>query len=68
MGGLFGGSQPSAPPPPPPPPTDNSAAVQNAEKEQRVRMASAGRASTMLTGGSGVEEDVQTAKKKLLGS
>lgn len=68
--GLFGGSKPKAPPPPPPPPTEESAADRLAKEanDQRIRSGAAGRASTMLTGGDGAEEDVQTAKKKLLGA
>lgn len=70
MGKLLGGSKPKAPPPPPPPPTEESAADKLAKEanEQRIRAGTAGRASTMLTGGEGVEEDVQTAKKRLLGA
>lgn len=67
---IFGGSKPKAPPPPPPPPTPDNKAEQLAAEanDQRLRAAQAGRASTMLTGGEGVEEDIQTAKKKLLGA
>lgn len=71
IGSIFSGgkSKPKAPPPPPPP-TDESAADRLAKEanDQRIRSGAAGRASTMLTGGDGVEEDVQTAKKKLLGA
>jgi hypothetical protein len=70
MGKVFGGSKPKPPPPPPPPPTEESAADKLAKEsqEQRLRSGSAGRASTMLTGGEGVVEDAKTAKKKLLGA
>lgn len=66
---IFGGSKPKAPPPPPPPPTEDSAAEKLAREanEQRMR-AGAGRASTMLTTGEGVTEELNTAKKKLLGA
>lgn len=67
---IFGGGKVKAPPPPPPPPTEESAADKLAKEanEQRLRAGAAGRASTMLTGGEGVEEDAKTAKKKLLGA
>ncbi len=70
MGAFFGGQKQSAPPPPPPPPTEDSAAdkLEKEAKEQRIRAGSAGRASTMLTGGEGVTEEAKTAKKKLLGA
>lgn len=83
MGGIFksfakvfgfGGDEPKAyplpPPPPPPRPTvDNKAAeLEAAAQEARRRSASTGRASDMLTGGKGVDDDLETAKKKLLGS
>lgn len=76
MGSLFGGgSKPKDPPPPPPPPTieQPDTASKLAAEAQRVRIArgASGRASTMLTGGTGVKDDessVETAKKKLLGS
>lgn len=67
---IFGGSKPKAPPPPPPPPTEDSAAEKLAREanEQRMRAVAAGRASTMLTTGEGVTEELNTAKKKLLGA
>ena len=69
IGSIFGGAKaPKPPPPPPPPPKDDSAAVEAAAKDQRIRAAAGDRASTMLTGGEGVEEGVETAKKKLLGA
>lgn len=70
MGKVFGGSKPKAPPPPPPPPDPNIEAerLRKEAEEQRIRSASGGRASTMLTGGEGVEEEANTAKKRLLGA
>ena len=68
IGSIFGGAKAPKAPAPPPPPKDDSAAVEAAAKDQRIRAASGGRASTMLTGGEGVEEGVETAKKKLLGA
>lgn len=67
---IFGGSKPKAPPPPPPPPTEDSAAEKLAREanEHRMRAGAAGRASTMLTTGEGVTEELNTAKKKLLGA
>ena len=65
---IFGGGKTPKPPAPPPPPTDNSQAVKDAETAQRVRAAIGGRASNMLTGGEGLEDEAVTAKKKLLGS
>lgn len=67
---IFGGAKPKAPPPPPPPPTEDSAAEKLAREanEQRMRAGAAGRASTMLTTGEGVTEELNTAKKKLLGA
>lgn len=67
MGGLFKKSTPKPAPPPPAPTADNSE-VQAAAEAERIRSQKlAGRASTMLTGGDGVTEEVETAKKKLLG-
>ena len=67
---IFGGSKPKAPPPPPPSLTEDSAAEKLAKEadEQRIRAGAAGRASTMLTTGEGVTEELNTAKKKLLGA
>lgn len=67
---IFGGGKAKAPAPPPPPPTPDTKSEDLAREanEQRLRAAQAGRASTILTGGEGVEEDAQTAKKKLLGA
>ena len=74
MGKLFGGKTPKAPPPPappPPPPAEDTSAqdaMKLAEEGQRQRAAK-GRASTILTGGDGLEDDqIVTAKKKLLGA
>ena len=70
MGKVFGGSKPKAPPPPPPPPDPNIEAerLKKEAEEQRIRSGAGGRASTMLTGGEGVEEDATTAKKRMLGA
>jgi hypothetical protein len=67
---IFGGSAPKAPAPPPPPPTAESQSdiLARESAETRMRVGTQGRASTMLTGGEGVEEDAPTAKKKLLGA
>jgi hypothetical protein len=67
MGKLLGGRIPRVPPPPPPP-VDTSQAVKDAEIEQRIRAASGGRASTVLTNPEEEDKDVVSAKKKLLGS
>jgi hypothetical protein len=69
MGGMFSApSMPAPPPPPPPPPTTDSAAVEEAARnERRARAASTGRASTILTGGTGDAADATTAKAVLLG-
>ena len=67
MGKLFGGKTPKAPAPPPPP-VDTSQAVKDAEVEQRIRAASGGRASTVLTNVDEEDKDVVSAKKKLLGA
>ena len=67
---LFGGgSKPSASPlysPPPPPSTINSAASLEdaAAKERKIR----GRASTILTGGLGLEDAPPVSRRVLLGA
>lgn len=68
MGALF--SKPSAPTPPPPPPTAESTAeiTAKAERERAIRVASSGRAADLITGGQGVTDEYQSAKKKLLGA
>lgn len=68
MSGLF--SKPKMPPPPapPPPPSLSSAEVRDAAERNRRRSALAsGRASTMLTGGDGLADEPETARKRLLG-
>lgn len=66
MGGIFGGKTPAAPAPPPPPTVDNSAEeLRKAEESQRMRAASAGRASDILTSGLGATDEFASAKKKL---
>lgn len=71
VGGLFGGADmPAVAPPPPAPTPDNKAAeLDAAARDERMRRAAAGRASTNLTGGQGLlNEPAPTASKKLLGS
>lgn len=68
MAGIF--SKPKMPEiPPPPPAVDNSAAEarDNAAREERMRRSMAGRASTMLTGGQGLEGEAPSARKVLTG-
>lgn len=69
MGGLF--SSPSAPavPPPPAPPAISDREVEDAaSRERKLRASQAGRSSTILTGGEGVEEDpTKSSSKTLLG-
>lgn len=66
MGGLFGSKPPAPPPPPEPPTVDNSAEeLKKAEESQRIRAASSGRASDLLTSGKGATDEYMTAKKKL---
>jgi len=72
MGGVvkkvFGGGDKMKPPPPPKPPGMSSAEVDAAAANERARVAAMqGRASTMLTGGDGVDDEADLAKKKLLG-
>lgn len=69
MTALF--SKPAAAPtPPPPPPTAESTAeaTAKAERERAIRVGSSGRAADMITGGQGVTDEFQSAKKKLLGA
>jgi hypothetical protein len=67
MSGLFGGKSPSSPPPPVAPTIDNSqVAIQQAQDEQ-LRRSTAGRASTILTGGAGVTTNSPTSHASLLG-
>ena len=65
-------SMPALPPPPAPMPdppsyedADRKAAI--AEKERKIRAARTGRASTILTTASGLEDDEKSTKKTLLG-
>jgi len=68
MGGIFGGNDtPAAPPPPPPPTVDTAAVTQSAAEERKRRSMAQGRASTMLTE-VGDQDEVQIARKRLLGS
>ena len=69
MSGIFGGK--SSPQPIAPPPVPDTSAADKARElasmSERQRRMSSGRASTMLTGGKGVEDEENTAKKRLLG-
>lgn len=56
-----------APPPPPPTPATSSDAQDAAAKKERDR-SSRGRASTMLTGASGLSSTATTSGRTLLGS
>lgn len=72
MGGVvkkvFGGGEKMKPPPAPKPPGMGAAEVEAAAAAERARVAAMqGRASTMLTGGDGVEDEAEIARKKLLG-
>ena len=69
MGGIFSApSAPAAPAPLPPPPTRSDVDVQDAAIAERRRRANAsGRASTILTSGEGVKDEVTTTKKLLGG-
>ena len=68
MGGIFGSNDtPAAPPPPPAPTIDTGAVTQAAAEERKRRSMAQGRASNMLTE-VGSQDDVQIARKKLLGS
>ncbi len=72
MGGLNPFKKPKQPklPPPPAPPAEDPATTAAAEAAARKQQrAGAGRASTVLTGPMGTEEDASgyVAKKKLFG-
>lgn len=67
MGGLFG-SKPSVSQPPAPPAPDNTTEIADAQQAERMRRASAGRASTVLTSPLGAADEPATAAKKLLGA
>lgn len=72
---MCGSSRPSRPPPPPPPapapaapPTMVDADVQGSRGREKDRLrAAAGRQSTMLTGGGGLEQQATTGKTMLGG-
>ena len=68
-GFLFGGSGSPPPPPPLPPlPTIEDPSVQEAaDKERRRRLAALGRPGTILTGGQGLLQPANVARKQLLG-
>jgi hypothetical protein len=68
MGGIFGSTPAPAPPPaPPPPPSEDDPAVEEARRKELVAaQKSRGRASTLLTGGSGALQRPLT-KTSLLG-
>jgi len=67
MGGIFGSPSTPAPIAPPAPPKRSDAEVQTAAREERLRRSKAqGRASTVLTGGQGVDT-AGPAAKTLLG-
>lgn len=60
-------SMPPAPPPPPTPDTGEAqAAMKTAADKERAK--AKGRAATLLTSGTGVDEEVQVSKKVLLGA
>lgn len=66
MSALF--SAPTPPAPPPPAPERDDKAVQDAALQERLRRARArGRAANILTGGQGVTDPLQSARKRLLG-
>lgn len=65
--GLFGGNRPH-PPPMPVAPARADTSVADAERDERLRRAAAGRASTMLTGGLGDTSSAPVARNQLLGS
>lgn len=70
MGGLFGGKSAAAAPLPPPvaPTIDNSQIAIQAAQDAQLRRSTAGRASTILTGGQGVTSNAPTSSAKLLGN
>jgi hypothetical protein len=66
MSSLF--SAPKIPAPPPPAPERDDKDVQDAALKERLRRSRArGRAANILTGGQGVAEPLQAARKRLLG-
>jgi hypothetical protein len=58
---------PSVPPVTKPPQREDPKVAESAAKEQARLKARKGRQSTILTSGTGVTEDVNSKKKKLLG-
>lgn len=59
---------PALPPPPPPPPEKNDPSVLDARRREIEAASKAkGRKATLLTGGEGVEEAGNVARKTLLG-
>jgi len=66
---VFAPPPPKMPPPPPPLPTPAAPAVKAKTTETSKRaMGRKGLARTNLTGGQGVTEDANVARKSLLGS
>lgn len=68
MGGVF--SRPKAPPPPPPPPpaptkAEAAPAAGDARRDASKRY---GRRKTILTSGTGVEQEAEIVRKTLLGA
>ena len=72
MGSVFSppkiSAPPTPPPPPAPPPPDQAAARDAGAEERRRRAGAQGRASTILTGGSGLGSNGSNiGRKSLLG-
>ena len=68
MGGLFGSSPAPTPIQTPVAPSRSDAEIQaDALAARQRRAAATGRSETILTSGSGVEDDSNNATKKLLG-
>lgn len=65
----IGGGQKEAPKPqaPPPPPTPDNTAVDRAVKKERKK-SGRGRASTILTSSSGLQDEATVSKRTLLGN
>lgn len=64
IGGLFGGDAPNAPAPPPPLPTRGDPEVAAARKREKLAARRrGGRASSILTSGRGVEEQLGTVSR-----
>ena len=64
MGGIFRRPKPPPPPPPPPAPAPTPDAGLAARKKERQRYS---RRKNIFTGGQGVDEEAEIAKKTLLG-